>query len=263
MRPYRAIFSARFRLLLHYRAAALAGLGTQVFFGLLLVAVMRAFYHEADANQPMAIGQVVSYLWLGQAFFSLLPWRGDPEIAALVRGGGVVHELLRPTRLYTLWLARAAALRTAPVLLRAAPLLVIAWFWLGLQAPASSQAALLWLAALVGAVALSATFTVLLNISLLWTLSGEGVTLLMPVVVTLCSGLLLPLALFPDWLQPVLHALPFRGLLDVPHRIYLGELAGNAAFGALAHQWLWVAGLTLAGVAVLSRGLRRLVIQGG
>ena len=35
MRPYWAVLSARFRMLLQYRAAALAGLGTQVFWGLI------------------------------------------------------------------------------------------------------------------------------------------------------------------------------------------------------------------------------------
>lgn len=263
MKPYWAIFSARFRLLLHYRAAALAGLGTQLFFGAVLVAVMRAFYREADAAQPLALGQVVSYLWLGQAFFSLLPWRGDPEIVAHVRSGGVAYELLRPVQLYALWFARAVAMRTAPVMFRAVPLLVLAWAILGLQPPASPEAAALWLAALVGAVALSAAFTVLLNLSLLWTLSGEGITLLMPVVVTLCSGLLLPLPFFPEWLQPLLTALPFRGLMDVPHRIYLGKLCGFDAAAALLYQWLWVGALVLMGIAVLRRGLSRLVVQGG
>lgn len=263
MRPYLAILSARFRLLLHYRAAALAGLGTQLFFGAVLVAVMRAFYRESDAVQPMNLGHVVSYLWLGQAFFSLIPWRGDPEITALVRSGGVAYELLRPVHLYMLWLARAVALRTAPVLLRALPLLVAAGLFLGLERPASLEATGLWLLALAGAVALSAVMTVLLNVSLLWTLSGEGMTMLLPVVVTLCSGLLLPLPLFPAWAQPLLQALPFRGLMDVPHRIYLGELTGTEAIMALRHQWLWVAALALLGAALLRRGLSRLVVQGG
>jgi ABC-2 type transport system permease protein len=263
MRPYQAIFMARFRLLLQYRAAALAGLGTQIFFGVVLVAVMRAFYREADAVQPLDVGQVVSYVWLGQAFFSLLPWRGDPDITALVRSGGVAYELLRPVHLYGLWFVRAVAMRTAPVMLRALPLLVLAWAMLGLEPPASAEAAGLWLGALAGAVALSAAFTVLLNLSLLWTLSGEGLTLLMPVVVTLGSGLLLPLPLFPDWLQPLLQVLPFRGLMDAPHRIYLGELAGAQAGAALLHQWLWTAALTLGGMAALRRGLGRLVVQGG
>ena len=39
MSAYAAVFAARFRVLLQYRAAALAGLGTQVFWGLVRVAI--------------------------------------------------------------------------------------------------------------------------------------------------------------------------------------------------------------------------------
>lgn len=263
MRPYAAILRARFRLLLQYRSAALAGLGTQLFFGAVLVAVMRAFYRESDAVQPMNLAHVVSYLWLGQAFFSLMPWRADPEIAALVRNGGVAYELLRPANLYALWFARAVAMKTAPVVLRAVPLLVVAGLFLGLERPPTVTAAGLWLLALAGAVALSAAITVLLNLSLLWTLSGEGAAVFMPTVAVFFSGLLLPLPLFPAWLQPLLAWLPFRGLMDVPHRVYLGELTGEAAGLEFFRQWLWVAVLVLGGLALLRHGLKRLVVQGG
>lgn len=263
MKPYWAIFTARFRLLLQYRAAALAGLGTQLFFGAILVAVMRAFYRESDAVQPMNIAEVVTYIWLGQAFLALLPWRGDPEIVDLVRNGGVAYELLRPMHLYRLWFARAVAMRTAPTLLRATPLVLIAGLFLDLSLPASGTALLWWIVALTGAVALSAAITVLLNFSLLWTISGEGITQLMPFLVMFLSGMILPLPLFPDWAQTTLHWLPFRGLMDVPHRIYLGNLAGMEAMLALVQQWSWVVVLALAGHVLLARGLKRLVVQGG
>lgn len=263
MKPYWAIFTTRFRLLLQYRAAAMAGLVTQLFFGAVIVGVMRAFYASAEGTQPMNIGEVVSYIWLGQAFLALVPWRGDPDIVALVRNGGVAYELLRPMNLYRLWFARAVAMRVAPALLRATPLLPIAWCFLGLESPASGSALLLWILAMVGAVALSAAMTVLLNFSLMWTVSGEGITQAMPIVTMFFSGMILPLPLFPEWAQGVLHWLPFRGLVDVPHRIYLGNLDGSEALLALMQQWLWVGGLGTVGYLLLNRGLKRLVVQGG
>ena len=43
------VVSARFRVLLQYRAAAIAGLGTQIFFGLVLVMIYEAFYRSSTA----------------------------------------------------------------------------------------------------------------------------------------------------------------------------------------------------------------------
>lgn len=263
MKPLWSLVTARFRLLLQYRTAALAGVATQLFFGFVMVSAMRAFYGAAGANEPMPLGQAVSYIWLGQAFFALLPWRGDADVLALVSSGGLAYELLRPVDLYSWWFARAVALRTASVVLRAIPLIVVAWLWLGLEAPPSAAAAWGWGVAMIGAVALVAAVTVLMNISLLWTLSGEGVQFILPVLVVALSGQLLPLPLYPDWAQALLMVLPFRGMLDTPLRLWLGHLEGGAAMWAIMHQWMWTIALVLLGRMLLARGLRRVVIQGG
>jgi ABC-2 type transport system permease protein len=264
VRPLWAVFRARFRLLLQYRTAAFAGLVTQVCFGLVLTGVMTAFYGGPAADRaPLTLTEVVTYIWLGQALLGLLPWRMDAEIRAMVATGGLAYELLRPVDLLGWWTARAVALRTAPVLLRAVPLLILAGAFFGLRPPEDAGALALWTAGLAGAVALSAAFTVLMSISLLWTLSGEGMQYAMPGLASLLSGHLLPLPLFPEWAKPIVEALPFRGLMDTPHRLWLGALEGEAAWRAIAHQWVWVVALLVLARVALTRGLRRVVIQGG
>src|SRR5262249_40675396 len=98
LRPYVATFSARFQLTLQYRAAALAGFVTQAWFGGLLIMVMAAFYGSGAraAAAPISLGQAVTYIWLSQATLALLPWGGDPDIAAAVRSGAVSYDRLRP-----------------------------------------------------------------------------------------------------------------------------------------------------------------------
>lgn len=264
MRPLWAVFRARFKLLLQYRTAAFAGLVTQVCFGLVLTGVMTAFYRGTGAaGAPLALEEVVTYIWLGQAMLGLLPWRMDGEVRAMVTTGGLAYELLRPVDLLSWWMARAVALRTAPVLLRAVPLLLLAGTLFGMKAPVDGAALGLWLLGLAGAVALSAAFTVLMSISLLWTLSGDGMQYAMPGLASLLSGHLLPLPLFPDWARPAVEFLPFRGLMDTPHRLWLGSLDGVEAWAAIAHQWLWAGALLVGARIALGRGLRRVVIQGG
>ena len=115
MKPYWSIFSARFRLLLQYRSAAAAGVATQFFWGLIRVMIFQAFYENSTGDVPMSLEQVVAYVWLGQGFLLLLPFRGDGEVHAMIRSGNVAYELLRPVGLYGLWYAREVASRIAPV----------------------------------------------------------------------------------------------------------------------------------------------------
>lgn len=263
MTAYAAVLSARFRLLLQYRGAAIAGMGTQLFWGLIRTMIFTAFYYSTTAPQPMSREQVVSYLWLGQAMFALLPWNVDPDVRAMIHTGSVAYEMLRPVDLYGLWYSRAVAQRSAPTLLRSVPLLLVAGLFFGLQLPVTWAAAAGWLLMTLAAVALAAAFATLMTVSLLWTVAGDGIQRILPTVVMALSGLLLPISLFPAWWQPALRFLPFADLMDTPFRVYLGLAPAAAAPLLLAHQLAWAAALMLAGRWALSRGLRRLVVQGG
>lgn len=263
MGPYRAIISARFRTLLQYRAAALAGIGTQLFFGYVRIAVYDGFYRSSTAPQPMTYDQVVSYVWLGQALLLLVMFGVEGDIAAMIRSGAVAYEMTRPIDLYNVWFCRCFSARAAPLLMRCMPILVIAGLFLGLQAPASAGAAVLFVASILLALLLASAMVTLITLSLLWTISGEGVHRLAPAMIFFFSGIVIPLPLFPAWCQPILNALPFRGLIDVPFRIYLGHIGAHDAAVAMAQQVMWIAALVLLGRWLLSRGLKRLVVQGG
>lgn len=270
MRPYLAIFSARFRMMLQYRAAAIAGLWTQIFFGLVMIMVYEAFYRSSDKPQPMSLAQIVSYVWLGQALLALLPWNADQEVKAMVRSGAVAYELCRPIDLYNLWFVRAMAWRTAPTILRAAPMAFLAMFVLPMIGlgewrlrPPAFFGGVAFAAAMVCALLLSCALSTLINIALLWTVSADGVVVMLTALVSLLSGMVIPLPLFPDWAQPVLRALPFAGIVDLPYRVYLGNIAPGGLPAVMLRQLLWTAALVLFGRWLLGRGMRRAVIQGG
>jgi ABC-2 type transport system permease protein len=259
--------------MLQYRVAALAGLWTQVFFGFVLIMIYEAFYRSAasEAPRPMALPQIVSYVWLGQALLAMLPWNGDREIAAMIRSGAVAYELCKPLDLYGLWYARAVALRTAPTILRAAPMAVFAMLVLPLVGlaewrlapPASIASGLAFLASMLCALLLGCAITNLISISMMWTVSGEGISIIVPAMVSFLSGMIVPLPLFPDWAQLALGWLPFAGLVDLPFRTYTANLApGDVAF-VLVRQLMWTAALVMLGRWLLNRGVRRIVVQGG
>lgn len=263
MRPYLAVLSARFRMLLQYRASAIAGFATQLFWGLIRVMIFTAFFVGVSHEQPMTLAAVISYLWLTQATLAMFPWNVDSEIMMMVRQGTVAYELVRPIDLYWLWFWRALASRTAPMVLRALPMFVLAWACFGLQPPADAAAGLAWLTAMVGALALSAALSTLMNIFLLFTISGDGLNRLMPGVAMICSGLIVPLPFFPESWQVVLGLLPFRGLVDAPFRLYIGHLPASGLGFVLAHQFVWVLVLVLLGKSLLALAARRMVVQGG
>ena len=233
--------------------------------------ILTGFYMSSDRGQPLTYEQTISYVWLGQALFALIPFREDAEIAAMIRTGSICYELVRPVRLYAFWFARAIAQATAPVLLRAVPMVLLAAFvfpligveqW-ALHGPDSGLALLLFFVSVGGAVLLAAGFSLIMSITLFWTIASQGVGTLLPVLVWTMCGIVIPIPFFPDSMQAVLNVLPFRGLMDIPFRIYVGSISANEAGAHIAMQIGWIAAFVALGIGVLNRGLRRVVVQGG
>ena len=70
MRAYLSYFKLRFITHLQYRAAAWAGIATQVFFGFVYIMVYIAFYESGSSSLPMELPQLITYIWLNQSLLS-------------------------------------------------------------------------------------------------------------------------------------------------------------------------------------------------
>ena len=273
MRPYRAAFASRFQQMLQYRSAALAGFATQCWWGGIKVTILAAFYAGASASAaaPMSLEQAITYTWIAQALLVLLPWTGDPEVALAVRSGAVAYDRLRPVDAYAFWYARSAGWLAARALPRAALMVAFAalllplvgagaWAW---RPPADAGAALAFALSVGLALLLATAITMLMNVATVMALNERGINALLLPLVLVFSGNLLPLPLFPDALRGALLAQPFAGLLDIPLRLYSGQLAGAQVPLALTLQLCWIALLVTLGRVLLNRAFRALQIQGG
>jgi ABC-2 type transport system permease protein len=74
---------------------------------------------------------------------------------------------------------------------------------------------------------------------------------------------MIPLPLFPDWALVILEHLPFRGMMDIPSRIYTGLIPLSSIPSALLFQLIWIIVIVLIGKLLLKKALKNLIIQGG
>ena len=272
-RPYVAAFSARFLLMLQYRAAAVAGFLTQCWWGAIKIMVYAAFYRASSsaAHPAISLAQVATYTWLNQGLLALMPWGCDPEVALAMRTGVVMYDRLRPVDAYTYWYARAAAFMTSRALPRAVLMAVVAGVALPLigvrelswAPPPNASAGALFAVSLALMICLSSAFMMLLNIAVVVTLNDRWVSQSMNPLLVVLSGSLVPLALYPDWAQRALLLQPFAGVVDIPFRIYSGNLSGPLALEGLALQLAWTVVLVVVGRVWMERAMRRLEVQGG
>ena len=104
--PYPQLVRAGYRRYAGYRQAALAGLATNMVFGLLRAAVLAAVLAERGTVAGYDLATAITYVWLGQGLLAVVLLWGGTEFSDRVRSGDIVVDLGRP------WDLQAALLAT-------------------------------------------------------------------------------------------------------------------------------------------------------
>lgn len=264
---YKSILRIKLISGLQYRVAALAGVSINIFWGLILVKILMLFY-ELGRHQEggMTLAQGITYIWLAQCFIGMSSIQTDTEVYQKITSGDFAYELLRPLDLYTHWYMRAVALRLSNTILRSSAALIVCILLpkpYGIQPPVSMEALIATIFAFFCALLLSCSFSNIMSALLIRVELGQGITSLFYAIVTVLSGMLTPLSIFPDWLQPLLRLLPFAGLMDLPCSLYTGIIPVSQVLLVLFKQLFWTFMMILLGRYILTSGLRKTVIQGG
>ena len=267
MKKYLAMFRIRFIAALQYRTAAYSGLVTQFAWAAMEILAFTAFYRVNPVAFPMEFSQTVAYIWLNEAFLVLFSGLiSASDISETIESGFIAYELIRPMDLYGQWFCQFIANRLAGVGLRCVPLLLIAFIIpdpYRLSLPPNIESFVLFAISTVLAVGVIAVISMLIYISVFYTLSFRGTRLVFGNITIFLSGALIPLPFFPEPFRVVAELLPFASMQNMPFRIYSGNIGGADAIRGIFIQIFWLITLWLSGRLAMKRSLKRVIVQGG
>ena len=265
MSSYLGLFKMTFKGELQYRAKAISGVVTQVFWGLMYIYLYTAFM-GGKIIDGFSISQMISYVWIGQAFFALRFADLPKNCAKEIENGNVCYKFVRPVDLYNQWFAEHFGYKLSATLIRCVPLTIVAFLMpksMRLMLPTSLISFLLFgLALLLGALITSAIsmITVFLTFK---TLSAKGTLSICNTVCGVLGGMYVPLIFMPQSIQNVLNYLPFRFIMDLPARIYVGNIPPTDALKYIGIALIWLIALISIGKLLISKAGKNAVIQGG
>lgn len=268
MRKYIAFFRMRFASGLQYRSAYISAIVTQLPWALMECYAYMTI-HETNAERfPMELAAVTSYIWLKETFFALFNvWIStDNDIFDLIMNGGISYELCRPLSIYHMWFARVAGGRISSALIRCVPIMIIGFLIpkpYGLSLPASFANLCLFVLTLLLGLGVTVAFCMLVFILCFFTISPQGVRMILTGAIELFSGAVIPFPFIPEPYRRIFEILPFGSMMNVPFRIYTGDLFGTEMIQAILLQIFWIIVLTGFGKLLYRLAERRIVIQGG
>lgn len=268
MRAYLHYFSLRIKTELQYRAAAIAGILTQMFFCAMYIMFYTALYKSNGTTiAPMSMTSLASYLWLQQAFFSLTYTNArEKEMIDMIKNGNLAYELVRPQNFYFKFYIKMFSHRLSAVILRALPIIVIGFLIpkpYGISLPSNPVVIIVFLVSIILSGLLINAMCELINITTMFTMDDRGVRNLFYVIADVFTGSIVPLPFFPLWLLKIANILPFKYITDFPYRTYTGDIILNDAFKYLGFSFIWLVVFVLLGYFVSKIALKKAVVQGG
>jgi ABC-2 type transport system permease protein len=262
VRLYWEVLVRAFRRAATYRGAALAGMLTNAFFGLLLSSVYRAAYAGRADVAGMSMNDTISALWLSQALISIGAGWVTLDVQHAIRSGDVITDLMRPWDFTGYWLCRGIGERLFLLASRGICTYAIGVIGFGARIP-DAMTALAFVPSVALALVLATSFGFIVNVTAFWTIDNTGALLLANIMLGLFSGFLIPLAFFPPWLADIAAVLPFQGITNIPLQLMLGRISGTAVWSAYALQLGWLLAFLGISRALVAAATRRVVIQGG
>lgn len=267
MKKYIAFLRIRILNGLQYRAAAYAGIATQFAWGKMTLLMFRAFYQNGASSFPMSFSQLSSYIWLQQALLALtMPWFFDNEIFGMITSGNIAYELCRPVDIYSMWYLKNVATRFSMALLRCFPILLIAAILprpYNISLPATPYSGIMFVISLLLGFLVLVAISMLIYISVFYTMSPLGIRMLSVSIIDFFSGALIPIPFFPSSFQKLMVILPFSSIKHTPFMIYNGYIKEGEILTYIFIQLIWLILLIGLGRTLIKRALTKVVVQGG
>lgn len=236
-----------------------------LFLGVILfifLQLWRATYAESGAERlgGLTLPQMLWYLAITEAIILSAP-RVSHEVDQEVRTGALAVQLVRPLSYPLARLGMTLGERLVRFALNAGVGALVALVLVG-PVPVAPQGLAMFAAALLGAFVLDFLALFLVGLGAFWMEDTSGLALIYSRLTMILGGMLLPLELFPEAVQPLLRALPFAGIVYGPARLFVRP---DAAFLAdlLVRQGVAVAAFALAVAAVYRAGIGRIHANGG
>lgn len=263
MRLFYELSKLHFRQQMAYRASTFSNLSVNFFFGLMRIAVLLALYGQQQSVEGMNLVGVVTYLALSQSIITFVTIFGSSDLMNSIYSGEIAMQLLKPMHYFNYAMAQDMGRSIFNLIFRGVLLFFIYDLFFKLTYPPN---AMTWLAFFVSiwlAWLISFAYRFLVNLTSFWTPNARGMLRFFFVTGWFFSGFLMPLRLFPEWLQKIAMYTPFPYMLDTPVEIYMGLRSPSNILQSLSIQIVWIIILVVLAQLVLKRGTRRLVILGG
>ena len=225
--------------------------------------IWMAIYKFDSVINGISKGQIVTYIILSRIIYTQVTSGFIPRIGRKIHTGEITMDLLKPMDFQLFMLFGRIGDFVSFFTITAFPILIVCLLTLGMQAPLDFATLIYFLLSLFMAITISFFVEFWIGLLTFYTNYSWGLQTFQEALVSMFSGVLIPLSFFPGWLRTITNLLPFQQMSYSPVSIYLGIVKGSQVYEVIEFQFLWIVILFVLSRLFYSFAIKKITVQGG
>ncbi|MCB1511960.1 MAG: ABC-2 family transporter protein [Hyphomicrobiaceae bacterium] len=258
---YLKFISMSFQRSLAYRFEYYTAVLNAFLYIFIFTSVWKALIPEGETVNGLTRNNMVAYAVLSTLIKSSFG-RNDSLLSQKVRTGEIAVDLMKPFSFPLMYLSDTFGSSLFQLFARSLPLLAFCIFLFGISVPVSGTLLLKFIPVYLLAFLLFFLMSFLISSFSFYFVEIFPFWIFYYAMITLCSGAIIPLDFFPEWLVNILMSTPFPYLFYFPTMLLLDRISMPYDILLLRYAILLA---SVGGLCWLSYrgGLRKLSIAGG
>ena len=224
--------------------------------------VWQAIYNQTGNSGGFTLSQMVTYYILAISFSSIAIWGINEIMAHSIRNGQINKELLNPLTYFQYYFGINLGEIAFAIVIGVATFIICAIFW-QLALPANLLDFFLCIFVMLLGIPITFFIQMIVGTVGFYTNSIWGMQILRKAVITIFSGIIAPISLFPMWFQNLSQYLPFKELIYTPINIWLGQVSYNEIIFIIIKQIIWGFILYVIAKLFFNHAVKNITINGG
>ena len=224
--------------------------------------VWQAIYNQTGNAGGLSIEQMVTYYILVATLRPIILWGCNEDMAYSIRNGQIHKELLNPISYFQYYFGMEIGEFAFATVVSLATFVCCAIFW-KVMIPASILHFLLFIFIILLSVPITFSLQMIVGTVGFYSNSIWGMQILRTAIISIFSGIIAPITLFPQWFQTLNNFLPFKELIYTPINIYLGQISLNEIGIIIIKQIIWGILLYMLAKFFFNHAVKKVTINGG
>ena len=258
---YFYILRTSFRQRVVYRASLWIEIVHGCFFLLLQGCLWTALI--AAGQEDTMIDEMITYVVINDLVGRLVSFQTNKILSARVLDGSIASDMITPILFKWKVFFENIGENLFDFLFSGGSTLLIALLFFGVRAPDSVLVSVVFAVSVCIGILISYHIHFLFGLSSFWLVRPWYLSALMGAFNKLFGGMVIPIWMYPGWLQGICGWLPFQYVTFIPIQIYLGRLSGAEIYHSLCIQLLILVGLSLCTTIIWNFAQKKVFINGG